>query len=154
MGSATSVRRRGVRTRTGPAGCRPHDGGRDAESVAVGIDEVHLAPREAVLVDDLTELRRDGVDVGDVQVHQRVGTRVALVFGEIEPHASARDAHEPGEPGLELVLPLLLEAEARVPLDRGRRVLDAQDGDRDLVDRRRRRNVIAATAAPCGGRSA
>ena len=53
---------------------------RHAQSVAVGIFERALAPGEAFFVDGDTELLRDRVDVGDVEVDQCVGPGVAFVF--------------------------------------------------------------------------
>ena len=53
---------------------------------------------------------------------------VALVLGEIDPDAAACHRHEPGETRFELVLPFLLEAEARVPRNSTNGVLDVEDG--------------------------
>src|SRR5205823_5552281 len=88
-----------------------------------------FAPGEAFFVDRDAELLRDGVDVAHVEVDERVGPRVALVLGEVEPNRPACDRDEPRKAGLELMLPLLLESEPSVPGDRPRCVLDVQDGD-------------------------
>src|SRR5262249_22540649 len=82
---------------------------------------------ETFLIDRDPELLRDDVDVVDVEVDQCVGTGVALVLREIQPHAPTCDGHEPGQAGLELMLPLLLEAEAPVPLDGATRVLTVEN---------------------------
>ncbi len=70
----------------------------DAESVAVRVHEVAFPSGEA-----------------------------AFVLREIEPNVAASDRNEPGEAGLELVLPLLDEPEAPVPVDSPRRVGDTEN---------------------------
>jgi len=60
-------------------------------------------------------------------VDERVRAGVTLVLGEVEADVSARDGDELREPRLELVLPLLVEAEWPVPLDRPGGVVDVQD---------------------------
>src|SRR5262249_37192136 len=83
--------------------------GGDAQPVAVGIGDVALAPREPLLVHLEPELLRHGVDVVDVEVDERVRSRVALVLRQVEAHVAAGDGEEPREAGLELVPPLLVE---------------------------------------------
>ena len=102
---------------------------RDAQPVPVRVDESTLPSSKTLLVDGNTELRGYDVHIVDVQVDQRVGTSIALVFGQVEPHSSAHDGDEPGEAWLELVPPLLLEPEALVPGDGAIRVVSVQDWD-------------------------
>jgi hypothetical protein len=60
-------------------------------------------------------------------VDEGVGARVALVLRKIEPHVPARDGDEPGKARFELMLPLLVESEPPVPVDRTRSVLDVEN---------------------------
>ena len=99
----------------------------DAESVAVRVHEVAFPSGEAVFVYGNPELRRHRVDVLDVEVDQRVRTSVAFVLRKIKPNVAPSHGNEPGEAGLELVLPLLDEPEAPVPIDSPRRVGDTEN---------------------------
>ncbi len=98
------------------------------QSVAVEVFEITLAPGKCVLIDLDAELRGDSVDVVDVEVDEGIGARVTLVFGEVEAHTAARHGNEPGQPRLELMLPLLLESEPVVPGNGSAHVLDIQNG--------------------------
>jgi hypothetical protein len=49
------------------------------------------------------------------------------VLREIEPHIASRNRDEPWEARLELVLPLLLEAEPAVPVDAASSIFDAEN---------------------------
>jgi hypothetical protein len=102
--------------------------GRDPQSVAVGIFEVALAPGKAGFVHGDAELRRDGVDVVDVEMDEGVRARVTLVFGEVQARPAARDGNEQGKARLELMLPLLLESETPVPRNGTTCVLDVENG--------------------------
>jgi hypothetical protein len=62
-----------------------------------------------------------------VEVDQGVGTGIALVFRQIEPDAPACYGHEPAKARLELMLPLLVEADALVPSDNTIGVLHTED---------------------------
>jgi hypothetical protein len=99
------------------------------EPVAIRVFNFDLAPGQAVLVDGDPELRRNGVDVPDIQMDERVWSRVAPMFGEIEPNASAADRNEQREARLELMLPLFLEAESLVPGHGTHSILDIQNRD-------------------------
>src|SRR3954452_22810012 len=101
--------------------------GGDAQPVAVRVHEGALPPGEPVLVDGNSELLGHGVDVPDVEVDQGVGPSVALVLGQVQPDVATCHGDEPGKAGLELVLPLLDEAEPPIPFDSPRRVLDTQN---------------------------
>jgi hypothetical protein len=54
------------------------------------------------------------VDVYDIQMDERVRPRVAFVFGQIEPNASARHRNKQWEAELELMLSLVTEAQRAV----------------------------------------
>src|SRR5438270_1841720 len=104
--------------------------GPDPQAVAVGVREVDLScPR---LLDDAgTECRRDGVDVRDAHVDERVGARISAVLGEEEAcRAVLRKRDERGKRGPEAMYPFRLVAEPSVPLDRPRRVRDVEHRDR------------------------
>jgi len=73
------------RMRPAPLGAR----GRYSEPVPVRILDIALAPRELLLVDWDPELLRHRVDVGDIQMNQRVRASVTLMLGKVEPHAPA-----------------------------------------------------------------
>src|SRR5207244_1884499 len=89
----------------------------NAQPVAVGVAQLDLAP-PGLLVRVGAELGRDGVDLGDAHVDERVRARVAAVLREEDLHAPARDLDEGRHVRLEAVLPPLDEAEPRVPRDR------------------------------------
>ena len=101
----------------------------DSEPVPVQILHVALASGETLFVDRDPELLRDSVDVVDVQVDQAVRRRVALVFRQIEPDVSTRDQDEPWKARLELMLPLLPEPDAPVPVDGATGVLHTENRD-------------------------
>ena len=82
---------------------------------------------KTLLVDRDAEIVGDPFDVGDVEVDERVRTRVAFVLGEVEADLTARNRNEPRESWFELMLPFLLEAEPLVPGDNAHRVLDVQN---------------------------
>jgi hypothetical protein len=100
-----------------------------AEPVAVQVLQVALSPCKAFLVHGNPEFGRNRVDVLEVQMDEGVRSSIALVLGEVEADASTRDGDEQREAGLELMLPLLAEAQALVPGDGTSRVLDVQDRD-------------------------
>src|SRR5436190_15246244 len=106
---------------------------RDAKPVAVRVYEVALAPGEPIFVHGYPELLGHGIDVLDIEVDQRVRPSVALVLRQVDPHSPACHGHEPGEAGLELMLPLLGEPEPRVPRGGPRRVVDVENGHDRLV---------------------
>jgi hypothetical protein len=91
--------------------------GRDPQAVAVRVFQITFAPGETLFIDRNPELLRYGIDVIDVEVDQCAWRCVAAVFREIKPNPPAGDANEPRQSWLELMLPLLLESEALVPLD-------------------------------------
>lgn len=99
------------------------------KSVAVRVFKVALASSETLLVDRNPELRRHCVDVHDIQMDERVRPRVTFVFREIKPNASARNRYKQWEAWLELMLPLLTEAQSFIPRHRAAGVLDIQDRD-------------------------
>lgn len=101
--------------------------GGDAQPIPVRIHEVALAAGESVFIDRDAELLGHGIDVTDVEVDQRVGSRIALVLGKVEPDVPACDRDEERETGLELVLPLLREPQASVPVDRSPCVSDMEN---------------------------
>jgi hypothetical protein len=98
------------------------------ESVPVRVFKVTLASSEAFLVDGDPQLRRNGINVPDIQMDERVRPRVALVFGEIEPQTSAGNRDEQREAGLELMLPLFAEVQSFVPRHGTGGVLDIKTG--------------------------
>jgi hypothetical protein len=68
-------------------------------------------------------------------VDERVRAGVARVLGEVEPNLSPGHGDEPGEARLELMLPLLAEAEAVIPRNGSGGVLDVENRDDLLVQR-------------------
>jgi hypothetical protein len=65
-------------------------GSRDSESVPIEVLQIALTSGETLFVNGDPELLRDGVDVADVQVNERVGPCVPFVFREIETNTSSR----------------------------------------------------------------
>jgi hypothetical protein len=98
----------------------------DPQPIAVRIFESALAPRETFFIDGNTELLRHRIDVVDVQVNKRVGSRVSRVFGQVEPNATAGYRNEPRKARLELMLPLLPETEALIPRNGPVCILDTE----------------------------
>lgn len=95
--------------------------------VAARVHEVALPPGETVSIDWDPRLLRHGVDVADVEVDQGVGPGVALVLREVQPNVSPNYRYEPRKARLELVIPLLPEAESPVPLDSPGGVVDPEN---------------------------
>src|SRR5947209_746895 len=89
----------------------------DPQPVAVRVFQVTLAPSKTRFVDGDTELFRHRINVLDVEVDQGAARCVAGVFGEVKPNPPPCYRHEPREPWLELMLPLLLKPETPVPLN-------------------------------------
>jgi len=128
--------------------------GGNPKPVPVGVDEGALPPGEPFLVDPDVELLGHRVDVPDVEVDQGVRPGVARVLGEVEPDIPARHRDEPGKARLELMLPLLHEAETPVPGDGPRRVLDAENRHDLLVhDAEGRRVKVPRRSGQPGPRS-
>jgi hypothetical protein len=100
-----------------------------SESVAVQVLQVALSPCKAFFVHGNPEFGRDGVDVLEVQMDERVRSSITLVLGEVKPDTCTRDGDEQRETGLELMLPLFAETQALVPGNSTSRVLDVQDRD-------------------------
>ena len=100
---------------------------RYTQPVAVRVFEIALPSSKTLLVDRDSKLLRHRVDVPDVQVDQRVGTGIALVFRQVEPNVAARHGHKPWEAWLELVLPLLTKPKALVPRDSTTGILDVEN---------------------------
>src|SRR3954452_13825032 len=119
----------------------------DAQSVAVGVREVALAPGEPVLIDGNPELLGERIDVPDVEVDQGVRPSVARVLRQVQPDVSTCDGDEPGKAGFELMLPLLDEPEPPVPRDSPRRVLDTEYRH-DLLVHRPDTNETSANREP------
>ena len=107
--------------------------GRYTRPVAVRIFQSALPPRKTLFVDGDATLLRDGVDVIDVKVDERVRPRVTRMFGEIRAGTSSRHRNKPRQARLELMLPLLAEAEPLVPGNSPRRILDVKNGHDLLV---------------------
>jgi hypothetical protein len=116
----------------------PSASGRDPQSVAVRVFEIHLATGEALLVNRDAELLGNAVDVIDVEVDERVRSCVAFVLGQVDVDRSSGNGDEPRKARLELMLPLLLEAEPLVPRDGARGVLNVENRD----------NLLAHAAEP------
>src|SRR4051812_33023871 len=91
-----------------------------------GVFEVALPAGETLLVHRHAELPGHRVDVPYVQVNQRVRSGVALVLREVEANWPTGDRDEPRESRLELVLRLLVESEAPIPIHGATRILDVQ----------------------------
>jgi len=106
---------------------------RDVKPVAGRIGEVTLPTGETLLIDGHSELRRYVIDVSHIQLHEGVGWCVAAVLREIEPNVASRHRHEQWKTRLELVLPLLLEAEPAVPVDGASCIFDAENRN-DVFD--------------------
>jgi len=64
---------------------------RYAQSVPIRILKIALAAGKTVFIDRNPELVRDHLDVVDVEVDERVGAGVTLVFREIEADAPSCD---------------------------------------------------------------
>src|SRR5437763_7027945 len=109
--------------------------GCDPQPVAVRVFQVTLAPSQTLFMYRDPELFRYRTDVIDVEVDQGAGRCVARVLREIKPNASPRYGHEPREPWLELMLPLLLEPEALVPLHSTTSVVHAKNRHHLLIHR-------------------
>jgi hypothetical protein len=101
--------------------------GCDPQPVAVRVFHVTLAPSETLFIDWDSEVFGYRIDVIDVEVDQGVGRCVAGVFRDVKPNAPTCDGHEPREAWLELMLPLLLEPEALVPLNGTMSVVHAEN---------------------------
>src|SRR5690242_5779935 len=99
----------------------------DTQPVAVRVHEVAFPSGQTIFVDWDPELVRDGIDVLDVQMDQGVRPSVARVLRQVKPNAPTCHRDEPGEAGLELVLPLFRKSEPLVPRDRPARVLGVHD---------------------------
>jgi hypothetical protein len=63
-------------------------GGCYAQPVAIGVLDIALPSGEPCLVNVDPEFLRHGVDVGDIQMNERVRASVTLVLGQVETHAS------------------------------------------------------------------
>jgi hypothetical protein len=95
--------------------------------VAVRIGEVTFPTGETLLIDGHSELRRYVIDVSHIQLNEGVGWCVAAVLREIEPNITSRHRDEQWETRLELVLPLLLEAEPAIPVEGASSIFDAEN---------------------------
>ena len=122
---------------------------RHPQPVAVGIFELTLPSGQALFVDGNSELFRDRIDVGDIEVDQRIGPGIALVLGEVEADVSSRHRDEPWEAGLELVLPLFAELEALVPGNSPCCILDVQNRHDLFVQPDRVYGRPASRLTPC-----
>src|SRR5689334_1534563 len=98
---------------------------RDPQSVAIEILDVALAAGETVLIDRYSELAGHSLDVVHIEVNEAFRRSVTRVFRQVKPKWSPTHRNEPRKARLELVLPLLREAEPSVPSDSLRRVHDA-----------------------------
>ena len=83
--------------------------------MSVRLELDRLLPSYALFVDRNCELLRNGIDVIDVEMDERVRSCVSFMLGEIELDAPARNRDEPRQARFELMLPLLLESEPLVP---------------------------------------
>jgi hypothetical protein len=100
----------------------------DPQPVAVRVAQLNLTrPRSILRLH--TELGGDGLDITNAEVDQRVGTGIALVLRQEQPHPAQGDLDERGKSRFEAVIPLLGEAQPLVPSDRRRSVLDAKNGN-------------------------
>jgi hypothetical protein len=115
---------------SGATSCNP-------QPVSVRVLQVTLATSETLFIDRNAELFRYGIDVVDVEVNQAVGRCVPGVLREVDPNTSASYGHEPREPWLKLMLPLLPEPKALVPLDSTTSVIDTENRDDLLIHWRR-----------------
>lgn len=102
-----------------------------AEAVSVKIAEFDFGP-PGCLLDLKPELGSHRVDIVHTQIDKGVWVGVSSVFGEEDPHGSARDGHEERKAWLKAVLPLLCEAKAGIPGCCGVRVVGAKNR-RDLL---------------------
>src|SRR5438105_1367416 len=105
---------------SGATSCNP-------QPVAVRVFQVTLATSETIFINRDAELFRYRIDVVDVEVDQTLGRCVAGVLREVKPNAPARYRHEPREAWLKLMLPLLPEPEALVPLNRATSILHTEN---------------------------
>jgi hypothetical protein len=98
----------------------------DAQAVAVRVGELDLpGPRLGRHGD--SELGGDRIDVVDVEVHERAGSGVALVLGEVQVDVAATEEEVQREAVGEAVLADHLETEAFVPAGCGTAVGDPED---------------------------
>lgn len=72
-------------------GCGSGASRRDTQPVAVGVDERALSPGKTLLVDGNVELLGHRADVIDVELDQRIGTSVPLVFCIAPPTTSVKN---------------------------------------------------------------
>src|SRR5580704_18462437 len=92
--------------------------GRDSQPISVRVHKMALATCQAIFVDCNPELLGNRFNVGDVEMDEGVGPRVALVLGKIDTNPSSGHRDEPWKPRLKLVLPLFREAQPGVPRNR------------------------------------
>jgi hypothetical protein len=106
----------------------------DPQAIAIWITQLELASPRGRLHGD-PELVGDGVKIAQGQVDQGVRSSIAGVLRQVEVNSAPTHRDKGRHVWLETVLRQLLEAEAPVPLDRDRRVLDAKNRDDVFVRR-------------------
>jgi hypothetical protein len=125
------------------------------QAVSIGVFEIALTPGEAFFVDRDSEFLRDGVDVVDVQMDERVRNSVTRVLRQEKPDPSPCNGNKPREARLELMLPLFTKAEPLVPRDGACRIFDAENWNDFLVhdleaNKAAPSYVVASLSAPLG----